>query len=526
MKRARHKQKRALLALVVLAFSLALSYSVGVWARPAGGHSYSGSSTHVSSSSSRPAGGHSYSGGSTRSSGGRSSSGGGDGDASGLIFQLLLVCIQYPALGVPLLIIVVVFFIAKAAVGAGQKGWSTSTPEAVQAVPRVERSPRVGRGELEAIATLDPGFSLVLFEDFAYMLYAAVQRARATGSQALASYLAPNLALTLTDPRLSDVQGVVIGAMRYVRFSGTEGPMLELELELESNYVEVLRAGGTRRFYAVDRMRLTRAVTARSRPLNRAHTLDCPNCGAPLEAVRGTECSYCRQNVGFGRFDWMIAELSNLTREARGPLLTSDVAEAGTELPTIVGFGAPHRLEELMRKDPACSWQALQGRVALIFGELQVAWSGRDPARIRPFVSDNLFQSMYYWIDLYTQERCRNVTENATLLRVDLANVVSDAHFDAITLRVFASSIDYTISDEGKLLSGNRKRPRTYSEYWTVIRGSARRGEPRRDSTCPNCGAPLRIGMTGQCEYCRVKVTNGDFDWVLSRIEQDESYGD
>jgi inner membrane protein import complex subunit Tim44-like protein len=509
MSRSRRKHERALLSWValILALGLLLSYSDGAWARPGGGHTYSGGSSR-SSHSSRSSGGHS-----------------GDGDAAGLIFQLVLLCIQHPALGVPILIVVVLFFIAKAALGAGQKGWSTTTPEAVQAVQRVERSARLGRRELDAIRALDPGFSLVLFEDFAYMLYATVQRSRAVGTQAIAAYLTPNLAQALVDPQLLDVQGIVIGAMRYVRFSGTSGPTLELEIELEANYVEVLRAGGTRRFYAVDRMVLTRASTARSRPLSRAHKLDCPNCGAPLEAVRGTECSYCRQNVGFGRFDWMIASLDSQTRETRGPLLTSDVAEAGTELPTIVDSGAPFRFEELQRKDPALTWQALQGRVALIFAELQAAWSGRDPLRIRPFVSDNLFQSMYYWIDLYTQERCRNVTENATVLRVDLANVLSDAHFDAITLRLFASSIDYTVSDDGKLLSGNRSRPRTYSEYWTLIRGTARRGEPRRDNTCPNCGAPLRIAMTGQCEYCRIKVTSGDFDWVLSRIEQDESYG-
>ena len=514
MSGARRKHLPALLALVVLtlAVCVALSYSASAWARPGGGHAYSG--------------GHSYSGGSSRSSGGRSSSGsGGGGDASGLIFQLVLFCVQYPALGVPLLIIIVVFFIAKAAVGARQKGWSTITPETVQSVQRVEGSARFGRSELDAIRAIDPGFSLVLFEDFAYMLYAAVQRGRGTGTQALAAYLAPDLAQALVDPQLAEVQGIVIGALRYVRFSGIHGAMLELELEIESNYVEVLRAGGTRRFYAVDRMVVTRSSTARSRPLSRAHTLDCPNCGAPLEAVRGTECSYCRQNVGLGRFDWMIAGLSNQTRETRGPLLTSDVAEVGTELPTIVERGASQRFEELNRKDPALSWQALQGRVALVFAELQIAWAGRDPGRIRPFVSDNLFQSMYYWIDLYTQARCRNVTENASIQRIDLANVVSDAHFDAVTLRIFATSIDYTVTDDGKLLSGNRRRPRTYSEYWTLIRGTTRRGEPRRDNSCPNCGAPLRIAMTGQCEYCRVKVTSGDFDWVLSRIEQDESYG-
>ncbi len=30
--------------------------------------------------------------------------------------------------------------------------------------------------------------------------------------------------------------------------------------------------------------------------------------------------------------------------------------------------------------------------------------------------------------------------------------------------------------------------------------------------------------MAGICDYCGAKITSGDFDWVLSRIEQDEAY--
>ena len=41
---------------------------------------------------------------------------------------------------------------------------------------------------------------------------------------------------------------------------------------------------------------------------------------------------------------------------------------------------------------------------------------------------------------------------------------------------------------------------------------------------CPNCGAGLAINMAGSCSACNAKVTSGDFDWVLSRIEQDEAY--
>jgi hypothetical protein len=501
-----HRQKRALLA-AGLVLGLALSCALAL-ARPGGGHSYSGSSRSYSS----------------HSSGGGSGSGGG-GDAAGLIFQLILLCFEHPAFGVPIVLILIVFFAVKAALGTARKGWSTTTPEDVQAVQQVERDAPLARTELDQIRALDPGFSLVLFEDFAYLLYAALQRARGTGPQAIAAYVAPSLAANLVDPQVADVQGIVIGALRYVRFSGTKTPMIEIELELESNYVEVLRSGGTRRFYATDRIVLARSATAKSRPFARSRTLDCPNCGAPLEAVHGTQCSYCQQNVGFGRFDWLVTSLVNQEREARGPLLTSDVAESGTELPTIVDRGAPARFQELQQRDPAVSWQALTGRVAHIFDELQVAWSARDPLRIRPYVSDNQFQAMYYWIDLYTQAKCRNLNENAAILRIDLANVLTDAHYDAITLRIFASGLDYTVSDDGKLLSGNRHQPRTYSEYWTLIRGTASRGEPRKDSNCPHCGAPLRIGMAGTCEYCRVKITAGEFDWVLSRIEQDESYG-
>jgi predicted lipid-binding transport protein (Tim44 family) len=467
----------------------------------------------------RPGGGQSYSGGSRSSGGG----GGGDGgDAGGILVEILIwLCIEHPQVGIPLTLLVIVGLIIRWAIQRGMKAWSTTHVD-VNAVQKVEQQVSSARRHLEQLRGSDPEFSLVLFEDFVYMLYGAVQRARGVGTGWLAAYLDPQLAASLTQPELADVQGIVIGALRYEHVD--LGDTVEVQLEIEANYVELLRTGEQRRYYAVDSFTLSRAANAKSRPFARAHKLDCPNCGAPLEALRGTECSYCRQQVGLGRFDWMVTSLDNHSREPRGPLLTSDVAETGTELPTIADAAAPAAFQALQQRDPSLSWQSLTTRMAHVFSELQTAWSGRDPLRIRPYVSDNLFQTMYYWIDLYLQSRCRNVTEGARILRIDLASVTSDKHYDAVTVRMFASSIDYTVSDDGKLLSGSRSRQRSYSEYWTWIRGSTRKGQSRGDVNCPNCGAPLRIGMAGTCEYCRIKVTAGEFDWVLSRIEQDDSY--
>ena len=507
---ARSRRYRWLLpALTVLLVLLIAGLAI---ARPGGGHSYSGGSRSSGSSS------HSS------SSSGSHSGGGGGGDGGVLVELLIVLIIEHPSIGIPLLILIVLGMIVRAAVQRGMKAWSTTTATDVAQVQKTTRQSSAPRKQLEQLKSVDPEFSLVLFEDFVYMLYAAVHRSRAIGTGPLAAYLEPNLAASLSNPALADVQGIVIGALRYVSCDGPGASGVQVGLEIEANFVELGKNGQQQRYYTVDRLVLTRSATAKSRPFARASKLDCPNCGAPLEAMRGAECSYCRQQVGFGRFDWMVAALDNQSRELRGPLLTSDVAETGTDLPTIADSGAPLRFQELQQRDPSTTWQTLTGRMAHVFGELQGAWSARDPLRIRPFVSDNLFQTMLYWIDLYIASRCRNVTENARILRIDLANVTSDKYYDAVTVRMFATSVDYTIGDDGKLLSGHRSRPRTYSEYWTWIRGTSRRGGTRGDTNCPSCGAQLRIGMAGTCEYCRVKVTAGEFDWVLSRIEQDDSY--
>jgi hypothetical protein len=239
----------------------------------------------------------------------------------------------------------------------------------------------------------------------------------------------------------------------------------------------------------------------------------------------GGRCQYCQATVDTGQFDWVVDRIEVAERETRGPMLTGTTEEKGTDRPTLVDRDLQARFGELTGRDPAFVWPAFQARVALIFGAMQRSWSNREWQEVRPFVSDNLFQMLNYWIEAYKKERLRNVTEGARVEQIELVRISSDKFFDALTVRLFATSLDYTIADEdGRVVAGSRQKPRRYSEYWTLIRGSARKGPTRTDAACPSCGAPLKIEMAGHCEYCRAKVTSGDFDWVLSRIEQDDVY--
>ena len=107
----------------------------------------------------------------------------------------------------------------------------------------------------------------------------------------------------------------------------------------------------------------------------------------------------------------------------------------------------------------------------------------------------------------------------------DVARVQRDRYYDAVTIRLWATGKDYVVStDNGTVVRGSRTKERAYSEYWTLIRSATRRGTPRADRRCGSCGATLTVTMAGACEHCGSHVTAGEFDWVLSKIEQDDSY--
>jgi predicted lipid-binding transport protein (Tim44 family) len=175
--------------------------------------------------------------------------------------------------------------------------------------------------------------------------------------------------------------------------------------------------------------------------------------------------------------------------------------------------------------NPDFDWKRLHQRIQHIFAETQAAWSERKWERARPYVSDSLFQMLNYWISEYRGQHLRNVLEDVAIERIDPVKVTSDAFHDALTFRIYASMRDYTIDDKGGVVCGDRNRPRRFSEYWTFIRRRGAKGAGKGDENCPNCGAALKINMAGVCEFCGGKVTSGAFDWVLSRIEQDEAYG-
>ena len=411
--------------------------------------------------------------------------------------------------------------------------WAASVDEQQLTVEEQQRYASIGAA-LADVGSADKGFSRVLFEDFLYALYAEVHTARGGGHLArLGPYLGDRARASLERWPAEAVEGIIVGSatIRDVRVDPLTR-VVRVGVAFESNYTE-RRVGSDQSYYAREQWVLERPVDTQSRSPDKARVIGCASCGAPLDKIVGGSCTHCGA-ASAGVADWRVVDV-DVEREARGPILTGTTEEQGTDLPTLVAPDVKERWAELCARDPEVSWASFSARVELTFETFHRTWAAQDLTDVRPLLSDMLFETQRYWVAAYKAQGLRNVTEDPTIVTMQLSKVTRDPWFDAITLRVFATCKDYTVDRNGKVVGGSRERERQYTEYWTFIRSAnhpgasrgagMRTGAPKTDTGCPNCGAPVgSIGMAGKCTSCGAKITSGDFDWILSRIEQDEVY--
>ncbi len=273
-----------------------------------------------------------------QSYGGKGGSGG-DGDSGALIylvfqiFRLLLyLTIEYPAIGIPLDILVVsgvIYYFVR-------RGRRTSESAILNLDTHEGSTADVAR-QFQQLRRFDPNFSEIVFTDFVYALYGKAHDARGHGATALDQFspylseVARQSLLQRNPPGLKDVKGTIIGAMTPQSVRGLETPTVNISLTFETNYTEVVTdqngAATEMTYYVNEPWELERKRDVLSPPPAQATALHCPRCGGPLQKDTVGACAFCGTMIDSGEFQWYVREIVLLSKEARGPLLTSDVAE-------------------------------------------------------------------------------------------------------------------------------------------------------------------------------------------------------
>src|SRR5205807_4859281 len=132
---------------------------------------------------------------------------------------------------------------------------------------------------------------------------------------------------------LKAVQGIIVGAMQVIDVRGLTTPTVGISIGFEANYTEFTPREndprGEMSYYVRERWDLERKRDVLSPTPERATALHCPKCGAALQKDTNGACAFCGAKIESGEFQWYVRTVRTISREARGPLLTSDVQEVG-----------------------------------------------------------------------------------------------------------------------------------------------------------------------------------------------------
>jgi predicted lipid-binding transport protein (Tim44 family) len=463
------------------------------------------------------------SGGSRRSSSSGHSSGGGGGDGGALVEFLIWMLVRHPKIGVPVLVLTLVFVWFHQRSGSRRHIDVRFSDDVDVPMPRAAADP------FASIRKADPAFSAVVLADFVQLVHRrAIAAMNQNQFEAVRPFVAPEAAGLLKQAyeAASDVDDVVLASIQFEE-ARTRGEHQQFRARLTGS-AAVRHGGALKRIYFEESWTFRRRSDAVSLAPEAVRRMGCPACGAALETDALGTCQYCQAPIGDGRLQWQAVHVARIRTQPLGP---PEYAPApGGDEPS---YRAPTRsdprlasaLRAFVGRHPDFDARAFDGFVRSVFLVLQAAWSDGQWSRARPFTTDLTYDTLRFWLERYATERLRNRLVDVQFERMQIVRVGTDAWYESITVRLWASAIDYVEDATGKVVGGNTSQRRRFSEYWTFLRTAGHGASVGSAAQCPSCGAALdRIDASGICGYCETRITSGDHGWVLSRIDQVEAY--
>ena len=502
--RPRHWRRLAALALGLLAMVTLVMVADDAWARVGGGQTSRGGSF--------------------------GGSGGGDGGEGDILFFLIYLAIEFPILGVPLLLLFIGFlvfrFVNNARNRGGPKLYQFDELLPVPAAIRPEPRPT----GLAALRELDHGLSIPVLYDFVQLVHRRATAAAVSGEwSALTPFVGPEARRSLSDSHqgIEALDEVVVGRIGVDEVKvGIRRARIQLTLEGSRRE---RRGGKSRQIFVRERWVFERDRGVQSPEPGQMLRLGCPSCGSAVDTDAMGACRACDTPITTGQLQWIATSVQLGGREPFRPPQVGFFAggdEPSVHAPTRIDSRLGPETRAFAARHPDFVQGDFQARVRAIYLHLQSAWSAGRWEEARPYVTDPMFQTLRFWIDKYAAGGLANRLEDVRLQRQQVVKIEVDAWYEAITVRIWGSMKDSVQEvSTGKVVGGNATVDRNFSEYWTFVRSAGSGAASSDPEQCPSCGGPLdNVSQTGVCGYCDSKLSSGAFDWVLSRIHQTADY--
>lgn len=458
----------------------------------------------------RAGGGQGYSGGGGSSgSGSRGRSSGGGGDAQ-LVFFLIRLIFHYPAVGIPVTIVVII--IAAKGYNKGNDAYVDYTiVKAAKARPD-----NYARDALSELKKRDPAFDENFFlgrarKAFELIQHAWTQRDLSHAQTFLSDGVFEQFTLQIEEMRekkiIDHLEGLQIEGARPVKFQSDRNfDVVHVRIDARAiNYRKDEKTGrlleGSKNpepFAEVwSFLRKPGVKTLKKPGLIEGQ---CPNCGNPIKIGRLSKCDVCSSLLRSGEHDWVLAGITQACEWSSRP----DRAIPG--------------LKEFVASDPGFNMQHIEDRVSVMFWRKLEAERKGNVAPLRKIARNDFCEGQMQW---YKPDKggARRFYTNCAVGAIDLLGIETAEPDDHIYVEVVWSGRPSILTPNNGIEAA--PRPINFRHVFVLGRSHGAltsSGSSLTSSHCPSCGAPEQTGAENECSYCGSVMNDGKQDWVLEAV--------
>jgi uncharacterized tellurite resistance protein B-like protein len=228
---------------------------------------------------------------------------------------------------------------------------------------------------------------------------------------------------------------------------------------------------------------------------------NCPNCGTPVEFNQTVNCSSCQASLRSGRYDWVLAEITQACEwRSRSAATTPGLALY------------------IERHDPGFHTQLIEDRASVMFWRKAMADRQGSIAPLKKIAAEEfcgeyeknlkplLDQERYYFGD-------------CAVGSVETLGVLPGGDFDQVVVAVQWSGRRLSASTKGRVV--RTEQSVVYQHAYVLGRKAGVRTDLDlgvSSSHCPGCGGPATDEASHACLYCGVTLNDGSRGWVLFEI--------
>ncbi len=449
--------------------------------------------------------------------GGGGVGGGGEGEAIiYLLYFLVRLAIEYPPVGVPLLIIVIIVLVVSGLRGAKGAG-NTYQNRVIRKAARLASGKKIQAG-IDRIRETDIEFDPAVFVRRTRNAFLAVQKAwseqamekaRAFVSDGLFERFTLQIQeqkdlnyrnrmddVRIVDAAVADIAPgepfdavtVMIRASAHdYRVSLKDGKKLP-QNEYHDVFVE---------YWTFVRRPGVKTIA------NKPGLIEgqCPNCGSPIEMNQTVKCTSCGSLLRSGQYDWVLTEITQAAEW---------IPHREEESRTVMEYRQNH--------DPGFHVRHLEDRASVMFWRKAMADRQGNTAPLTKLSTSGFTEK--YAMRLRTRnDRGRSYRGDCAVGSVNVPGIRPGEQKDLALVEIRWSSREFAELENGERKAFGDKRITT--DVFLLERGAGAKTNVESSVSsahCPSCGAPADNNAAETCAYCGALVNNGDTEWLLADI--------